>query len=407
MLLSTANSPFRLEQLEPRQLLSAAPEIDTFIPPSGAFPKPIVAGPDGAVWYGDTLAHQIGRVDRQGDITKINIGGDANGIASGSDGNLWVAEGNQLERITPAGVVTTFAIPFQFNSAGSITAGPDGALWYTEGVFNKIGRMTIDGSAQEFSPPPRTFRNMGQITAGPDGNLWFAAGSNIGRITPTGQFTAFALPSSQDDAVGITVAPDGNLWFTENNSNKIGRITPAGVVTQFDVPTANSHPDSITAGPDGNLWFTENYGGVAKITPSGQITEYPLTGFTPDCHGIVAGADGNIYFVESFPNQIGRVDIGEHLPGDTNGDGTVNFTDLLTLAQHYNSTEASQWTGDFTGDGTVNFADLLILAQNYGKSAPGGAAARPGSESFLTVASRALRARRPILAVVTTAIRSA
>ncbi len=54
------------------------------------------------------------------------------------------------------------------------------------------------------------------------------------------------------------------------------------------------------------------------------------------------------------------------LPGDTNADGIVDFTDLLTLAQNYeqNSTLSYQ-VGDFNYDGVVNFTDLLMLAQNY------------------------------------------
>ena len=40
-------------------------------------------------------------------------------------------------------------------------------------------------------------------------------------------------------------------------ANQIGRITPDGQITEFAVPTANSRPEFITAGPDGNIWFTE------------------------------------------------------------------------------------------------------------------------------------------------------
>ena len=57
------------------------------------------------------------------------------------------------------------------------------------------------------------------------------------------------------------------------------------------------------------------------------------------------------------------------IPGDANLDGTVNFTDLLTLAQNYNLSPNAMWgQGDFNGDGSVNFSDLLILAQNYGST---------------------------------------
>lgn len=58
------------------------------------------------------------------------------------------------------------------------------------------------------------------------------------------------------------------------------------------------------------------------------------------------------------------------VPGDTNGDGTVNFSDLLTLAQNYGSTSATWTQGDFNGDGSVGFDDLLSLAQSYGRALP-------------------------------------
>jgi hypothetical protein len=52
--------------------------------------------------------------------------------------------------------------------------------------------------------------------------------------------------------------------------------------------------------------------------------------------------------------------------GDTNLSATVNFTDLLVVAQNYNRPAGQTWsTGDFTGDGAVGFADLIELARNY------------------------------------------
>lgn len=56
------------------------------------------------------------------------------------------------------------------------------------------------------------------------------------------------------------------------------------------------------------------------------------------------------------------------LAGDANVDGTVNFADLLTLAQNYGQTNAIWDQGDFNGDGAVNFDDLLLLAQHYGQT---------------------------------------
>lgn len=53
------------------------------------------------------------------------------------------------------------------------------------------------------------------------------------------------------------------------------------------------------------------------------------------------------------------------LAGDANNDATVNFDDLLVLAQNYGASSVGFSNGDFNYDGVVGFDDLLLLAQNY------------------------------------------
>ncbi|HEY7116209.1 MAG TPA: hypothetical protein VH475_06475 [Tepidisphaeraceae bacterium] len=53
------------------------------------------------------------------------------------------------------------------------------------------------------------------------------------------------------------------------------------------------------------------------------------------------------------------------LAGDANRDRTVDFADLTTLAQNYNTTGKNFAQGDFDYDGDADFADLVILAQRY------------------------------------------
>jgi hypothetical protein len=66
------------------------------------------------------------------------------------------------------------------------------------------------------------------------------------------------------------------------------------------------------------------------------------------------------------PTLVGDILVRATIKGDSDLNGTVNFDDLLTLAQNYNVTGTGEWyTGDFTFDGNVNFDDLLNLAQNY------------------------------------------
>jgi hypothetical protein len=57
------------------------------------------------------------------------------------------------------------------------------------------------------------------------------------------------------------------------------------------------------------------------------------------------------------------------LAGDANHDRTVDFNDLVPLAQHYNGDGGALWAdGDFTADGLVDFNDLVLLAQNYNRT---------------------------------------
>src|SRR2546429_324107 len=76
---------------------------------------------------------------------------------------------------------------------------------------------------------------------------------------------------------GITLGPDGALWFSEQTSNRIGRMTPSGILTEYAVPTDGAGPSSITVGTDGAMWFAEEYAGkIGRITATGAFTEYAV-----------------------------------------------------------------------------------------------------------------------------------
>ena len=54
------------------------------------------------------------------------------------------------------------------------------------------------------------------------------------------------------------------------------------------------------------------------------------------------------------------------LTGDANGDGVVNSSDFVALANHFNGTQATWSQGDFNYDGIVNALDFNALASNFG-----------------------------------------
>ena len=204
------------------------------------------------------------------------------GITAGPDGALWFTETlpspggtiptGKIGRVTTAGTITEYSIPdMKYFGAVSITTGPDGALWFTE--LQGVGRITTSGSIAQW--PLFTYgQTFGNIVVGPDGALWFTGytgfgGSWVGKIATTGSVTIYPILATHFPALnaigvsGITKGADGALWFVANQ--EIGRITTSGAVTYYGAPNVN-YPVGIVSGPDGSLWFGED-GSIS--TPSG------------------------------------------------------------------------------------------------------------------------------------------
>lgn len=107
-----------------------------------------------------------------------------------------------------------------------------------------------------------------------------------------------------------------------------------------------------------------------------------LTWFTIDCGG--GTSTGGVY---TLSGTIGQPDAavstgGDYTlaggfwaaatvdcPGDINGDGVVNLTDLAILLSNFGvGTGATRSNGDLNGDGAVNITDLAILLAAFGSS---------------------------------------
>ena len=81
----------------------------------------------------------------------------------------------------------------------------------------------------------------------------------------------------------------------------------------------------------------------------------------------VGNGDLDIQAGEYIVIDLGSIEIVEPVacPGDTNGDGTVDTTDLLTLLANFGQ-PGGVAQGDSDGDGAVNTADLLALLAAFG-----------------------------------------
>jgi len=69
--------------------------------------------------------------------------------------------------------------------------------------------------------------------------------------------------------------------------------------------------------------------------------------------------------------EIWGVVTGPRCPGDVDGDGDVDLTDLSILLSNYGMTSGAQYEdGDMDGDGDVDLTDLALLLAHYGETCP-------------------------------------
>jgi len=260
-----------------------------------------------------------------------NPDGQLSDLSPGPDGNLWAPYyccPEAIARITPAGVITDFAVP---GSGGAvISAGADKNLWFQAGGPN-VYRMTTDGATITPFNISSRYGGTGDITLGPDGNVWFteSQAGYVDRVTPAGVVTSFK--TTGNDPTKITAGPDGNVWFTDPFANTVSRITPSGVITDFKAPPGpeSAGPYGITVGGDGNLWYT-NPGArvIGRVTPTGVFTEFYLpAGVGNTAFDITKDSDGNLWFDDRGNNLIGRITTG----------GKVGVFSVATSATPYSS----------------------------------------------------------------------
>ena len=160
---------------------SVAPPIirEHRIPTEGAKPYIATEGRDGALWFCESGASKIGRLDCKTyaftEFALPTANATPIGIIPGPDGNLWFAEktGNKIGRITPRGDITEFPVPTPNAGPDAMMLGPDGNLWFSETEVSQIGRITPDGKIAEFKDGITPGSKPLSIVVR-DGALWFS-----------------------------------------------------------------------------------------------------------------------------------------------------------------------------------------------------------------------------------------
>jgi streptogramin lyase len=120
----------------------------------------VVAGADGGIWFtidGDSTADAaIGHIGASGAVAETPVPGDdviLRGIAAGPEGSIWFADSleDKIRQIAPDGVLSETEVP---GIPEGVAAAPGGDIWFTEFPGTRIGMITPQRIVSEF-PIPR------------------------------------------------------------------------------------------------------------------------------------------------------------------------------------------------------------------------------------------------------------
>jgi len=260
-------------------------------------------------------------------------------VASDSAGNIYVADSanHTIRKITPAGVVTTFA-----------------------GTAGVAGSVDGTGSAARFVTPAG-------LALDSHGNLFVADSSDdtIRKITPDGVVTTFAGKANTSGSAAGTgaaatfTAPHGlvcdssdNLFVADTGNDLIRKITPAGEVTLFagqagvagasnnSGPTATfSSPTNIAIDKSNNLYVADSGNfEIRKIDTGAAVTLFAGSGLQGTLdgkaaiaeflnpYGIAVDANNNVYVSDASAQTIRKI--------ASTGDVTTVAGNIYTVGSH-------------------------------------------------------------------------
>lgn len=260
-----------------------------------------------------------GYSDGVGTEAQFSSEGSTGGMTMDANGNLFAIDYDnwRIRKITPSGVVTTFAgngiyssnVDGIGTSAGfdhplDIAIAPNGDFFVPDywGV-HRIHKVTPQGVSTTFveTIPGKSLKGIaidsdgfvyapystegsspyypGILKISPQGVVNILAGGTLAEGFADGTGTAASFYGPQ----GIALDTSKNLYVADASNHRIRKITPEGVVTTFagsgrstsedgiGTSASFSYPNGLTFDSSGNLYVTESTK-IRKITPAGIVT---------------------------------------------------------------------------------------------------------------------------------------
>jgi sugar lactone lactonase YvrE len=251
----------------------------------------------------------VGFADGIGDAARFNR---PQGIAVDAQGNIYVGDtyNNRIRKITPAGVVTTFAgtgqagykdgpgNSAQFYLPFGLTVDAQGTVFVADYANERIRKITSDGVVSTVAGSgTRGFKNgrseeaqfylPGDVAVDAQGTVYVAEYGNsaVRAITTAGIVSTQAGTGISSSAVfdtpqGLDADAQGNVYVADTDNSRIRLIIPNGTVS------------TIAGSPDG--------GGQA----AGHVDGFPLMARFSYPTGIAISENGTLYVADRLGVRI-------------------------------------------------------------------------------------------------------
>lgn len=288
------------------------------------FPAGLAVDPAGALVVADSANSRLRRI-QDGMIT--NLLGHAEdptrsllhtptGLAFGGMGSLYLADsGNRrILRLDPDGQVRVVAGREASGSLRSLDAARDVALDAAGNLFiadgRRVRRLSVSGAAT--------------VAAG-DGTFGFRGDGGSATLAQLQQPSGLAITPG-----GLLIADENNHRLRRIDASGIITTVAGTGVPGFgmdgDIPTATpiAHPTGVSVDAAGSAWFAEASGHrVRRLPPSGPLVTVAGTGaagFDPGESSarnarlnspafVLADAQGNVYVADAGNHRVRRIDL--------------------------------------------------------------------------------------------------
>lgn len=247
--------------------------------------------------------------------------------------NLFVVDRDNtaIRKITPAGIVTTFATGFS-SPNGIIADRKHNCFYVADAGANLIMKVSSTGVDSVFA----------------------GGGNIIGLHDGTGRGAGFYHPYD------IAIDQAGNLYVADSYDNAIRKITQAAVVTTIagngsggfadgtGAAASFNLPAGVNMDAKGNIYVADYYNNrIRKVTPAGVVTTIAGSGnsglvngkgtaanFTNPA-GVAVDKSGNIYVADALNNVIRKIDTLGNVT-TLSGSGSAGATDGLAAVATFN-----------------------------------------------------------------------